>query len=142
VLAAVEHQLSLHNHILDAYRVLVRVLVSGLIDNRVWVEDRYVGPRPWPQQAAIKNPHFSRIAVMMNSSASRDFISPPLISISLACLGTHRVPEKTMSVVSVRVGVNAWNPVNGVFEGIVGGKITPIDRILSFPLLRCRLIAS
>lgn len=68
-----------------------------------------------------------------------------------------------MPGVSVRLGVNARDPVNGVvmvhllqhgagkvqaldlmpvvFEGIAGGKITPIDCIFAFPLPRCRLVA-
>ena len=54
VLAAIEHDRPVDDHVLDAGGVLVRLLERGVIDDTRRVEDRDVGPQAGTQQAAIE----------------------------------------------------------------------------------------
>ena len=46
---AVEHDGAIHDHILDARRILVRLVVSGVVNNRLRIKNRNIRREPHPQ---------------------------------------------------------------------------------------------
>src|SRR5580692_5676620 len=54
MLAVVEHDLPIHQQILDAGCVLVRILIGGAVDDLAGVENGDVRPLARPKQAAVE----------------------------------------------------------------------------------------
>src|SRR5215468_2956255 len=54
VLTPIQHDLAVHDHILHAGRILMRLLISGMVDDRSGIEYRDIGRHSGTQQTAIE----------------------------------------------------------------------------------------